>query len=94
MTFGEQIRVARLAKKFTKSEAARRVGITPQYYSDIEKKNIIPSEEVIQKIVDTFELDEKQIFTLANKLPPRIIEEAKRKYFGEGDNIVRLDGRN
>jgi transcriptional regulator with XRE-family HTH domain len=83
INFSTHIQMGRIAKNLNKSELGRRLGVTPQYISDIEKGSI-PSEEVIAKIVDVLELDEYQTFKLADKLPPHIIEQAKREYFNRG----------
>lgn len=80
MTFATYIQSARLGMNINKSEAARRIGITPQYYSDVEKGSI-PSEETIAKMVEVLDLEEYQAFKLADKIPPHVYEQAKRDYF-------------
>jgi transcriptional regulator with XRE-family HTH domain len=82
-TFGELIHLARLAKHINKSELARRVGITPQYVTDIESNRTVPSEQFIEILVGVLDLEEKETFKLADKLPPRILEKARKEYFGE-----------
>jgi transcriptional regulator with XRE-family HTH domain len=83
INFSTHIQMGRIAKNLNKSELGRRLGLTPQYISDIEKGSI-PSEEVIAKIVDVLELDEYTTFKLADKLPPHVYEQAKRDYFSKG----------
>ncbi|NIK80539.1 transcriptional regulator with XRE-family HTH domain [Paenibacillus castaneae] len=81
MTFGDYIKTGRAAKGLGKSELARRAGITPQYARDIEDDRTVPSEEKIELIVNVLELDERMAFKLANKLPVRIIEQAKKEFY-------------
>ena len=83
MNFADHIKAGRTEKNLSRSEMARRVGITPQYAMDIERGLAIPSEDKIEKIVEVLSLDEKTTFRLADKIPIRYYEEAKRKYFEE-----------
>ena len=83
MDFADYIKSARAEKNLTRSEMSRRVGITPQYAMDIERGLAIPSEDKIEKIVEVLDLDEKTAFRLADRLPTRYYEEAKKKYFEE-----------
>lgn len=81
-TFGEYVSLSRIAKGLSKSEVARRVGITPQYMRDIEDNRTVPSEEKLESMVNVLGMVETTAFKLADKLPIRIIEKAKREYFG------------
>jgi transcriptional regulator with XRE-family HTH domain len=82
--FGRFIEDSRKHKGLSKSELARRLSITPQYMADIEKGRMIPSEEKIEKLVTALELNEKEAFKLADKLPLRVLAEAKEEYFKHG----------
>jgi transcriptional regulator with XRE-family HTH domain len=79
--FGTFIETSRKQKGLSKSELARRLNITPQYMADIEKGRMIPSEEKIEKLVITLELNEKETFKLADKLPLRVLAEAKQEFY-------------
>ena len=83
-TFDEYIVAKRAEKNMTRSEMARRVGMTPQYAMSIERGVGLPSEEMIERMVDVLELDEKTAFKLADKMPVRYYEAAKLKYYKEG----------
>jgi transcriptional regulator with XRE-family HTH domain len=83
MTFAEYIKAKRAEKNISRSEMARRAGFTPQYAMDIERGHIIPTEDKIESLVGVLELDERLAFKLADKLPIRLYEEAKEKYFNE-----------
>lgn len=86
--FATYIRLARLAKKLNKSEFARRVGIPPQYVTDIESGRAIPSEDKLEKVAGVLDLDAREVFRVANKLPKHIIEQAKREYYGGSNNAL------
>lgn len=82
-TFGHHIKEARIVKYLSKSELARRAGITPQYITDIETDRIVPSEDKIERLIEALELDEKETFKIADKIPLRVFEKAKENYFNE-----------
>jgi transcriptional regulator with XRE-family HTH domain len=82
-TLGEYIKLARLGKSLSKSELARRAGITPQYVTDIETNRVTPSEDKIEKLVGVLELEEVKTFRMADKVPSRILDKAKKEYYGE-----------
>ena len=81
MTLGDKIKQLRLRskEKMTQKELAEKIGIEVTYLSKIEN-NRLPyylSEEKLKKIVDIFNLnekDEKELFELAKKIPPSIKE--------------------
>lgn len=81
MEFADYIKSLRAEKNITRSEMARRAGFTPQYAMSIERGHLIPSEIYIEKLMDILDGDEKTAFKLADKIPVRCYEEAKRRYF-------------
>lgn len=83
MTFADYIKAKRAEKNLSRSEMARRAGFTPQYAMDIERGYTIPTEDKIESLVNVLELDERTAFRLADKLPLRLYEKAKQKYFNE-----------
>lgn len=83
LSFGGHIKEGRIIKNLSKSELARRVGITPQYITDIETDRVVPVEDKIQRLVEVLDLDEKDTYKLANKIPVKIYERAKSNYFKE-----------
>jgi transcriptional regulator with XRE-family HTH domain len=82
-TFADLIKNKRAEKNLSRSEMARRAGITPQYAMDIERGRVVPNEDKIESLVDVLELDERIAFKLANKIPLRVYEQAKEEYFKE-----------
>lgn len=85
MEFADYIKGLRAEKNITRSEMARRAGFTPQYAMSIERGLLIPSEEVIEKLVAVLDADEKTAFKLADKIPVRFYEEAKKRYYEGND---------
>lgn len=88
-TLADYIKQKRLEKTLddgrplSRSEMAKRAGFTPQYAMGIERGQVIPSEEVLERICDVLEADERTMFKLADKLPIRVIEQAKRDFYRE-----------
>lgn len=84
-TFADYIIAKRSEVKpnLSRSEMARRCGFTPQYAMEIERGNMIPTEDKIEALVNVLELDEKLAFKLADKIPTRIYDKAKEEYFKE-----------
>lgn len=84
-TLGSYIKENRILKGLNKSELARRLSITPQYVTDIERDRVVPSEENLEKLVGILELNEVTTFKLADKIPLRLMQQLKREYYQEGD---------
>jgi transcriptional regulator with XRE-family HTH domain len=82
-TFADLIKAKRAELNLSRSEMARRAGFTPQYAMDIERGYVIPTEDKIESLVSVLDLDERLAFKLADKIPQRIYEEAKKKFFKE-----------
>lgn len=49
---------------------------------DIEDNRTVPSEEKLEAMVNVLDMRETTAFKLADKLPLRITEKAKKEYFG------------
>ena len=59
---GIKIRLARVTKQFTINELARRVGVTPQYISDIERgKAKNPSIALLRRIGKELDISISQL---------------------------------
>jgi transcriptional regulator with XRE-family HTH domain len=80
-TFGELVKLKRAEKNLSRSEMARRAGFTPQYAMDIERGNIVPNEDKVERLVNVLDLDERLAFKLADKIPTRVYKSAKEEYF-------------
>lgn len=67
-TLGVVLRSAREAKRTSLREAARSVGISPSYLSDLERDLRIPSEEVLAKLAALLSLDLENLIPLTGRL--------------------------
>lgn len=67
-TLGDVIREARVKTNRGLREAARDLGITPSYLSDIENNRRVPAEDVLQKIANLLALDFNALMALAGRL--------------------------
>lgn len=69
-TFGELIKEARKEKKITQREMANLIGVDFTYISKIETGALEPpSEDVIKKISKILDIDDKELFIAAKKVP-------------------------
>lgn len=59
---GECIRKCRKEAKFKVCELAKRVGVEPEYITQIEKGRRYPSEKLINKIIKTLGFDFRPIY--------------------------------
>jgi hypothetical protein len=50
---------------------------------DIEDGRTVPHEEKIDMLIGVLELEEVQAYKLADKIPLRVLEQAKKEYYGE-----------
>ncbi|MFS0905702.1 helix-turn-helix domain-containing protein [Priestia aryabhattai] len=67
---GELLRLKRLEKRQTLGDIADLVGVSPNYISEIEKgTKSNPSDEIIVRIAEVFNLNEDDLFTAFNKVP-------------------------
>lgn len=71
MGFGTYIRQKREAKEISLNDFARRLEISPAYWSRIEReKENPPKDELIRKAAELVEVDPDQAFIEASRLPP------------------------
>lgn len=71
MAFGAYVRQQREAKGIAMNELARRIGISPAYWSRIERSmEKPPKDELIQKAAEILGLDSDEAFIKANRFPP------------------------
>lgn len=70
-------------KKLSQSQLARMVGISTVWMNNICRGEKMPSNEILQAIATNLLIDEKEIFKVARRLPPTIIESMKKEFLGE-----------
>jgi len=65
---GNYLQNLRLNKDLTLSEASKYINISPTYLSDIEHGRKLPSDATIKSIVDSYEIDEIDLFNIFGKI--------------------------
>lgn len=67
---GELLRLKRKSKGYTLETVAKSVNVSINYISKLEKGlNKNPSDEVIESLARTLDIDEDSLFTLFDKIP-------------------------
>lgn len=87
MTFGETIRFLRETNRLTKKDTAGYIQCSPTYIANIEKKNVIPSDEIIIKLANLFKYNKKKLLFLAKR--EATVPEAKDLFITRKDIFER-----
>jgi transcriptional regulator with XRE-family HTH domain len=73
MPFGDFIRQKREEAEIPLNDFARRIGISPAYWSRIERNmEKPPKDDLIVKSAQELDLDLDEVFVQANRLPPEL----------------------
>jgi transcriptional regulator with XRE-family HTH domain len=73
MAFGDFIRQKREEAVISLNDFARRIGISPAYWSRIERNmEKPPKDDLITKAAQELRLDMDDVFVQANRLPPEL----------------------
>jgi len=73
MPFGDFIRQKREEAEIPLNDFARRIGISPAYWSRIERNmEKPPKDDLITKAAQELHLDLDEVFVQANRLPPEL----------------------
>ena len=73
MAFGDFIRQKREEAGIPLNDFARRIGISPAYWSRIERNmEKPPKDDLITKAAQELHLDLDEVFVHANRLPPEL----------------------
>jgi transcriptional regulator with XRE-family HTH domain len=73
MPFGDFIRQKREGADIPLNDFARRIGISPAYWSRIERNmEKPPKDDLITKAAQELHLDFDEVFVQANRLPPEL----------------------
>lgn len=70
-------------EKLSQSQLARMVGISPVWMNNICRGEKMPNNEILKAIANNLLIDEYEIFKVARRLPPQLIEDMKREFLGE-----------
>lgn len=73
MPFGDFIRQKREEADIPLNDFARRIGISPAYWSRIERNmEKPPKDDLVTKAAQQLGLDMDEVFVQANRLPPEL----------------------
>lgn len=67
----------------SKSELGRQCGVSSVWINEILTGNQAASEELLSKLADHLRIDKVELFRLARKIPPYLLDQTKREYLGE-----------
>ena len=82
-------------RQWTQEEVARKIGVSPSYYSKIEQGIERPSEEVLLRVAETFQLDPsavRYLFELAERAMPKTPVPSKEQIGGVWRNVLETQG--
>lgn len=78
-SFGQRIRELRKAGGMSQKELAAKASIDFTYLSKIENaRRLPPRERVIRAMAQALQIDERELMTLAGKVPERVPEGSVR----------------
>lgn len=70
-------------ERLSQSQLARMIGISPVWMNHICRGEKMPSNEILTAIADNLLIDEYEIFRVARRLPPQLLEDMKKEFLGE-----------
>jgi transcriptional regulator with XRE-family HTH domain len=70
-------------KKLSQSQLARMIGISTVWMNNICRGEKMPSNEILQSIAKILLIDENELFRIARRLPPQLVEEMKKEFLKE-----------
>ncbi len=71
---GERIKRERMAVSMTQRTLAERVGVGVPHISKVEAGRENPSDELLTKVADVFELDPDELLLAAGRVPDEFVE--------------------
>ncbi|WP_268938768.1 helix-turn-helix domain-containing protein [Peribacillus faecalis] len=74
-TIGNELRNLRRSNNLQVKDVAKDVGVSSTYISEIERNNKVPSNRLIEKIAQTYNIDEQHLFKGFNIIPDSVIYE-------------------
>ena len=87
MAFGQTVRVHRNAKGFGLNEFAERLGVSPAYWSRVEREQENPPrDDLVERVAAILEVKLDDLFCEAGRLPPDLRDNIKQ--------VVQLYRRN
>lgn len=74
-TIGARIRRERLALTMTQRDLAMRVGVGVPHISKVEADRESPSDDLIRRLAEVFEVDPDELLLAARRVPDDLIEQ-------------------
>lgn len=74
-TIGNELRSLRKSNNLQVKDIAENVGVSSTYISEIERNNKVPSNELIEKMAETYNVDEQRLFKGFNIIPESVVYE-------------------
>ena len=68
-TIGSELREIRLEKKIHLKDIANKAGVSQMYISEIERDKKVPSDEMVLKLSDIYEVDASELFEGFKRIP-------------------------
>ena len=73
-SIGARVRRQRLAMEMTQRELAQRVGVGVPHISKIEAGRESPSDGLLVRLAEVFDVDPDELFLVARRLPETLVE--------------------
>lgn len=73
-------------KKLSQSQLARMIGVSTVWMNNICRGEKMPSNDILLAIAENLLIDEAEIFRVARRLPPQLLENMKKDFLG--DNYI------
>lgn len=70
-------------KRLSRNHMAKILGVSGTWLSGVINGDKEPSDELLLKIANFLEIDEHEIFKVARRVHPQILEKVKKEYLGE-----------
>ena len=79
-TIGNELRGIRQNKNVQVKDVAKEIGVSSTYISEIERNNKVPSNELIEKMADTYHIDKQYLYKGFKIVPDHMIYELTSEF--------------
>lgn len=86
-TIGQRVKRERLGRNLTQRQLADAVGVGAPHISKVEADRENPSDELLTKIADLFQLDADELMLVARRVPESFMEKLA---LNPGKSLLRL----
>lgn len=70
-------------ERLSQSHLARMIGISSVWMNQICRGEKMPSNDILIAIANNLLIDEYELFRVARRLPPQLLEDMKREFLGD-----------